>query len=45
MTNGFWRMPLPPEMNALQAEVGGDKHFVSGRNTEHRAIVAYASHD
>jgi hypothetical protein len=32
-------MPVAAEVDAFQAEVGGDNQVVSGRRAEHRAVV------
>ena len=34
------RVPVAPEMYAFQAEIGRDQQFVTGRRTQHCAIVA-----
>jgi hypothetical protein len=39
------RMPLAPEMDAFQAEVGGDQGLVACRNAKHRAVIANAGDD
>jgi hypothetical protein len=33
-------MPVAPEVDALQAEIGGHKRFVSGRDSQGGAVVA-----
>jgi hypothetical protein len=39
MAHGFGWMPLPPEMNSFQAEIGGDQGFVTNWNFEDGAII------
>jgi hypothetical protein len=39
------RMPLAPEMDAFQAEVGGDQGLVACTNAKHRAVVPDTGYD
>ena len=39
MPNELRGMPLPTKMYPFEAEIGSNKDFVSGRNTEHGAVV------
>jgi hypothetical protein len=45
MADNFGGMPLSPEMDALQTEIGGDQCFVSGRDSHGGAVVPDADAD
>jgi len=40
MTNGFGRMPFPPEMNTFKAEISGDENFVIFGAAQNRGVVS-----
>jgi hypothetical protein len=40
MTNGFSRMPIAPEMNSLQAEIGSNQRLMTGGDLQDCAIVS-----
>jgi hypothetical protein len=42
MTDGFGRMPLTPEMNPLQAEVGGNQRLVTKGDLQNGTVVSDA---
>ena len=41
MSNGFGRVPVSPEMNALEREVSCDEQFLARRDVEYRAVIPY----
>jgi hypothetical protein len=45
MANNLRWVPLSPEMDALEAEIGGDQSFVSGRDSQGATVVADADAD
>ena len=45
MANGFWRVPVAAEVDALQGKVSGEKRLVPGRETQQCTIVANTSQD
>jgi len=42
MAHGFGRVPMAAEVDALQAEVGGDQKLVADRRTQDGAVVTDA---
>ena len=45
MTDHFGWVPRSPEVDALEAEVGGREGFVAGRDAQDGAVVADAETD
>jgi hypothetical protein len=45
MADGLSRMPLTPEMNPFEAEIGRNQRFVTGGNLQDSGIVADASYN
>jgi hypothetical protein len=45
MADNLGWVPLPSEVDAFQAEIGGDQRFVSGRDSQGGAVVADANAD
>lgn len=43
MADDFRRIPVAPEVDAFQAEIGGDEYVVSRRNPQYSAIIADSS--
>lgn len=39
MPHRFWRLPIPPEVNAFQAEVGGHQSIGPGAHTQHGTVI------
>ena len=42
MSDAFGRLPFTPEMNALEAQVGGHQHLVAWRQTQNRTVIPNA---
>ena len=45
MADRFRRMPVAPEVNAFQREVGRDQGFVSRRQAQHGAVISNSGED
>jgi hypothetical protein len=44
MPDGISRVPLPPEMDIFNAEIGCDQNLVSGAGTQNGAVIANSTH-
>jgi len=40
MTHRLRRMPVAPEVDTLQCEIGSDEEFLAGRGPNYRTIIA-----